>query len=207
MRQAVLWYFADPMCSWCWGFSPVINAIKQDYESKLKFALTMGGLRSNETQALSKTQREEILQHWREVHKLTGQTFNFDKPMPDGFIYNTEPASRAVISMALKSPALTMSYLQHIQSAFYRENKDVTQSEVLIDIARLVGLEDPDFEAIFNSSELKQKTQLHFQRTREFGVRGFPTVILQTDNTSHVMSRGYKAYESLKAEIDRQLEN
>ena len=29
--KPILWYFADPMCSWCWGFSPVISEIKKSY--------------------------------------------------------------------------------------------------------------------------------------------------------------------------------
>ena len=100
MSLPVLWYFADPMCSWCWGFSPVITEIKQKFDQKLNLALTLGGLRPNESQPMDSKLRDDILHHWHEVENLTGQTFNFDNAMPEGFIYNTEPASRAVITMS-----------------------------------------------------------------------------------------------------------
>ncbi|MCW9023290.1 MAG: DsbA family protein [Gammaproteobacteria bacterium] len=200
--QAVLWYFADPMCSWCWGFSPVITAIKQDFADKLKLALTMGGLRPDETQAMSPSLRDDILHHWQEVARLTGQSFNFDNAMPEGFIYNTEPASRAVITMAMRKPELTMDYLKNIQSAFYTENIDVTLTDNLLRLVEQTGLKDLEFERIFNSTELKEQTHLHFQRSREFGVRGFPTLILQNDSGDHVLTRGYKSYTELKKEIE-----
>src|SRR5690242_8930931 len=37
-------YFADPMCSWCWGFAPVIGAIRQRFGDALPIRLMMGGL-------------------------------------------------------------------------------------------------------------------------------------------------------------------
>jgi putative protein-disulfide isomerase len=33
------------MYSWCWGFAPVIDAIKEAYADQLKVALLLGGLR------------------------------------------------------------------------------------------------------------------------------------------------------------------
>ena len=45
MRKPHLVYFADPMCSWCWGFSPVIEAISEQFGTSLPIRLIMGGLR------------------------------------------------------------------------------------------------------------------------------------------------------------------
>lgn len=95
----VLWYFADPMCSWCWGFSPVIEAIREQYGDRLKIALMLGGLRPEVSTGMSQSECDEILQHWREVHARSGQTFSFDGAPVAGFVYDTEPASRAVISV------------------------------------------------------------------------------------------------------------
>ncbi len=33
MPHPHLVYVADPMCSWCWGFSPVIDAIRERFGS------------------------------------------------------------------------------------------------------------------------------------------------------------------------------
>ncbi len=41
---ARLLYFADPMCSWCYGFAPQILQEKSNYP-EIDFQLVMGGLR------------------------------------------------------------------------------------------------------------------------------------------------------------------
>jgi len=51
--ERILWYFADPMCSWCWGFSPAISVIKASYSDRLKIALMLGGLRPGTTEPVT----------------------------------------------------------------------------------------------------------------------------------------------------------
>jgi putative protein-disulfide isomerase len=75
-NKPVLWYFADPMCSWCWGFSPIISRIKKNYADRIKIALVMGGLQVGEANVLSDSSREEVLHHWHQVKKQTGQEFS-----------------------------------------------------------------------------------------------------------------------------------
>lgn len=43
----VVHYADDPMCSWCWGISPTVDAVEpfRAVESS-KFSITMGGLRA-----------------------------------------------------------------------------------------------------------------------------------------------------------------
>ena len=41
-----LLYVADPMCSWCYGFSPVIGAVAGHFGDRLPVRLLMGGLRA-----------------------------------------------------------------------------------------------------------------------------------------------------------------
>ena len=68
-------YVGDPMCSWCWGFSPVIEAIRREYGVRLKIELLLGGLRAGTKDPMPSTQREALLHHWLAVHRMTGQPF------------------------------------------------------------------------------------------------------------------------------------
>ena len=111
----ILWYFADPMCSWCWGFAPVIQRIKQDYSHHLRISLNVGGLRPGTTEPLGETARAEILHHWHQVHTRTGQPFKFDGALPETFVYDTEPASRAVLAFASLDADRTLAYFGETQ--------------------------------------------------------------------------------------------
>jgi len=97
-----LLYIADPMCSWCWGFSPVMEAIEKKYQDHVNIQLLVGGLRPGNTERFDEHRKEYILGHWRAVHQRTGQPFNFDFQMGPDFTYDTEPASRAKPSSCVR---------------------------------------------------------------------------------------------------------
>jgi putative protein-disulfide isomerase len=198
----ILWYFADPMCSWCWGFAPVISAIKETYADQLKVALLLGGLRPGTTEPMTAALREEILHHWHEVHRRTGQPFTFEEAMPAGFVYDTEPPSRAVVAVAEIKPEETFPYFKSVQAAFYAHRQDVTQTQTLAALAEAHHIAVPQFLERFHSEDVKAKTRMHFQQTQQAGVRGFPTVVLQDASGSTLLTRGYRAFEELQPEIE-----
>jgi len=204
--NATLWYFADPMCSWCWGFSPVLDEIKKSYGANLNIALILGGLRPGTREPITQESREEILHHWHAVQKTTGQVFDFDDSLAEGFVYDTEPACRAVIAMSGIEPEYTLPYFKTVQEAFYRDKKDVTDGFVLAELACMFGVDKDIFMQFFNKENVREKTQLHFQHTRQAGVRGFPTIIIQAEKSFNMLANGYRPYEEVSKEIDDFLE-
>jgi putative protein-disulfide isomerase len=207
VNQPILWYFADPMCSWCWGFSPVITQIKKTYADKIKISLNLGGLRPGSTEAMSAELREEILHHWHDVHRLTGQPFLFETAMPTGFVYDTEPASRAVLSFGKLQPHNTLDYFSAIQSAFYTQGRDVTQQTVLTELTNPFSVKALKFQTLFESDDLRSLTREHFKRSRQAGVKGFPTLIWQHGEQIETLCRGYSSWEDMQAILEQRLEN
>lgn len=205
MNKKNLWYIADPMCSWCWGFSPVIEAIRREYGDRLKIELLLGGLRPGTKDPMPSTQREAILHHWLAVHRMTGQPFQFKGAMPAGFIYDTEPASRSVVAVSMINSDTIFSFFKAVQSAFYVEQRDVTTAVVLTRLAVDAGLDAYHFLQVFESDIAKSQTLGHFQKARQWGVHGFPTVIMQ-DATGHsVLTSGYCPFEELRSKLDEWL--
>jgi putative protein-disulfide isomerase len=200
--ERILWYFADPMCSWCWGFSPAISAIKESYSDRLKIALMLGGLRPGTTEPVTPQFREETLHHWRDVHKMTGQPFSFEAAMPEGFVYDTEPASRAVIAVAEIDPEAIFSYFKSVQAAFYAQGQDVTRTGTLAELAAHLNIDKPRFLERFESEGVKNKTRAHFRITRETGVRGFPTIVLQAGSGQKLLTNGCRPFEELRPKLE-----
>ena len=126
--------------------------------------------------------------------------------MPQGFIYDTEPPSRAVITMGEMNPDRVLPYFTSIQAAFYAEGRDVTQFDTLSELAGAFEVNNSEFHIKFEEAEIKQKTQAHFHRARQFGVRGFPTLILQNDDGYTLLTHGYQPFESLAPQIAAWLE-
>lgn len=198
----ILWYFADPMCSWCWGFSPVIEAIREQYRNRMKIALMLGGLRPGVTTPMPQTECDEILHHWQEVQARSGQAFSFDGAPSAGFVYNTEPASRAVISVGTLDAVTTFPYFKSVQTAFYVAQRDVTQTEVLADLAQDHGIAKHAFLARFEAEAMREKTRQHFVSTRQAEVRGFPTLIAQNAAGRAMLSNGYCTLDEFQSVLD-----
>lgn len=170
-------YFADPMCSWCWGFSPVIEAITREFGDDLPVRLVLGGLRPGNTAPMSDADRADIRQHWEHVHEASGQPFDFNFFQREGFVYNTEPASRAVVLLRRQSMTSGRAALARIHRAFYAENRDVTSTEVLAELAVELGMDEVDFKTQFNAENTLEETWQDFAIAQQSGVRGFPTLI------------------------------
>jgi putative protein-disulfide isomerase len=201
-QQRVLWYFADPMCSWCWGFAPVINAIKDVYANRLKIVLMLGGLRPGTSDPVTPEFRQETLHHWKDVHRVTGQPFVFENAMPEGFVYDTEPPSRAVIAVADLNPAAIFPYFKSVQEAFYVKQQNVTKVDTLAALAEQQNIETLKFLERFHSEDIRNKTRKHFEVTREAGVHGFPTIILQRQSGGTLLTNGYRPFAELRPGIE-----
>jgi putative protein-disulfide isomerase len=199
-----LFYFSDPMCSWCWGFSPVMESIVRAFP-RLPVSLIMGGLRASNTTPVTEVFRSEILQHWHDVQQRTGQPFRFDGALPAGFVYDTEPACRAVVSMVALQRSAAFAYLRALQRAFYVEQQDITQADVLVRHALDFGIEDAEFREQFDLVRTRERTRRHFAFAREIGVRGFPTVVLGDGRGYLLLTHGYRGFDELRPGIEHWL--
>ncbi|MER2998364.1 DsbA family protein [Pontibacter populi] len=189
-------YVMDPMCSWCYGFAPVLHRIKLEQEGKLNFKLVLGGLRAN-TEPLDAENVAKTKQHWQDVEQVTSQPFDYSFFDRTNFIYNTEPACRAVITMRYLKPEAKLEMAEKIQIAFYAGNNDVTNELVLAEIATTFGIEEDAFLEKFNTDDIKEKTQQDFLIARHLQAVAFPSVYILNGHEVNVLSRGYRTYEAM----------
>ena len=196
-------YFADPMCSWCWGFSPVIDRIRDTYGDDLPVMLVLGGLQPGNTRPLNDETKDSIKEHWQHVFDRSAQPFEHAFFERDGFVYDTEPPSRAIIALHSLANDSSLSSLKAMHHAFYAENRDVTDADVLADIAEEMGHDRAAFLDAFNSEDAHAATQRGFEFSRSIRVTGFPT-LLAGDNESgyRALTQGYQGWEDIQPAID-----
>ena len=128
MSQRLI-YIMDPMCSWCWGFAPVIDAL-QAAHPQLPLHLVVGGLRPGVTDPLSEATRRTLGEHWQAVGRTSGQPLLTPDALPDGFIYNTEPACRALVVARELDPQCVWPLARAIQAAFYTQAAKVRAFQI-----------------------------------------------------------------------------
>ncbi len=201
MNEPHLIYFADPMCSWCYGFSPVITEIRRQFGRALPIQLVMGGLRPGTDTPMEEAARETLKGHWGHVHEATGLPFDgrvLDRP---GFCYDSDPGARAVVRVRRDDPELALSFLTRLQSAFYAENLDITDLDVLADLGAEAGFERDAFREDLDSPSLKNETWRDYGTSQRAGVTGFPTLVAGPDGQGAygVVTRGFQPGDQILA--------
>lgn len=204
--RARLLYVMDPMCSWCWGFAPVAEAlIAQAREAGVETRLIPGGLRTGSS-ALDASTRRYILEHWQAVAEATGQPFSFDGAMPDGFVYDTEPACRALVAARELNAERSWHLLGLIQQGFYQQGLDVTRAPQLVDLAEQAGFDRGQFSEALIRPETRTTTAADFSWVQDLGIAGFPTLLAERNGQLALLTNGYQPLEALQPLLGRWLQ-
>ncbi|KGK83574.1 DSBA oxidoreductase [Stutzerimonas degradans] len=204
--SARLIYVMDPMCSWCWGFAPVLQALAEQAQAcDVPLTLVVGGLR-RERAAMDQTGRTRTLSYWQAVHDATGQPFNFDAGLPEGLVYDTEPACRALVAARSLAPERVWPLAQLIQQAFYAEGRDVTLPAQLVELAEAAGISRIEFAERFDSADSRAVTEGDFTWAQNLGIAGFPTLLAERHGQLALLTNGYQPLEQLAPLLARWLE-
>lgn len=190
MQQRLL-YVMDPLCSWCWGFAPVLDTICQEYP-QLSLHLVAGGLRPAPGQPLDGSLRASLEEHWQAVAEASGQPFRQPQQLPAEFLYNTEPACRALVAARTLDPALSWPLVRRIQQAFYADLEDVTRPSRLVDLAAEVGYAAQSFAEHYDSEQASAALAADFSWVRDLGIAGFPTLLAQRNGQLALLANGYR---------------
>lgn len=200
-------YFADPMCSWCYGFSPVIKALEAQFAGRLPVKIVVGGLRAGNTQAMREQDRDYIRNAWTRVGEASGRSFDFSFFDREHFVYDTEPACRAIVTMRGRHPAKALAFMGAISEAFYGNNRDTTDAEVLCDIAEEHGDDRAAFRDAFLLPEIRNATARDFHFANQSGVHGFPCLMIGGDDAGYALvTNGFRPIDGLPEAIERWLE-
>ena len=207
MTNSQFVYFADPMCSWCYGFGPVMTDLVEHFSGRLGLQVVMGGLRAGNTEPMTERDKDYIREAWNKVGAATGQPFDpsfFDR---ETFVYDTEPACRAVVTARTLQPDMGMPMLARVSRAFYAEGRDMTCADAIAEVAEEAGFERSAFGAAFASPEVQNATFRDFLIAQELGIRGFPTLIAGSEKQGYALvTSGYRPLEELVDPLERWLE-
>jgi putative protein-disulfide isomerase len=198
-------YVMDPMCTWCYGFGPVIKKVREEQEGKMNFKLVLGGLRPRTIEPMTDEVKAAVKQDWEQVEQVTELPFDYAFFDREDFLYDTEPGCRAVITMRYLKPEHEFAMAEEVQTAFYSKNNDITQAEVLATIASKFGVEEDTFLEKFNSEEMIEKTKQDFVIARHLKANAFPSLSLLVGHEVNLINRGYRLYEAVNSRINEAL--
>jgi putative protein-disulfide isomerase len=175
-------YVGDPMCSWCYGFSPELQKLKNHYGETLDFEMIMGGLRPYNTETMTDL-KDFLTHHWQEVNAASGQPFRFEILEDGNITYDTEPPCRASVVVRHLDASKEFDFFIKSQRAFYFHNKNMHLASSYHDILNDLNINIEDFERLFDS--------------------GFPTVFLEQDGRIIQITNGYTSAKAMITKVDK----
>lgn len=195
-----LLYIADPMCSWCWGFAPVIDRIDRSFEIPMR--VVVGGLRPGDRAEPLGQLRAVLEHHWAQVAAASGQPFDLKGLDRTDWMYDTMVPDTAVVTMRSTAPDETLQFLATVQRAFYADAIDVTDPDVYRDLVIDFPVDPDAFVAAVRSPEMRAVAEKDFQEAQWIGATGFPTLLLRDGATAVPVTLGYAPFEQVADRIN-----
>ncbi len=212
--KPIIYYAHDPMCSWCWGFSPAWKLLKKSiqhkYASKIQVIELLGGLAPDSEEPMPESMQKYLQETWKEIkQRIPGTEFNFDFWTQCEPKRSTWPACRAVIAArrqstnAAEAAKVQGSMIEAIQKAYYTQARNPSSIITLVEIAEEIGLDKNQFTTDMQSQALRVLHQEEMVMVRKLGVQGFPSIVMVKDRVAHRVLLDYSGLEKTLDHIDR----
>jgi putative protein-disulfide isomerase len=174
-----LHYIYDPLCGWCYGAKPLVQAA----QAVLPVIAHGGGMMTGANrQTVSPQLRNYVMPHDRRIAEFTGQPFGeayFEGLLRDETaVFDSAPPIAAVLA-AEHMAGRGLQLLGRLQTAHYQEGRRIADEAVLFELANAIGLDPQAFQSAFREAD----TERHIKESRALlanvGGQGFPTFALE----------------------------
>ena len=187
--MATLYFFHDPMWSWCWGYRPVSDQLMAQIPDGVRVVKIVGGLAPDSDEPMPQHLREGLPKAWQKIHSLLGTEFNFDfwtkcKPRR-----STYPACRAVLAAGKQDRYDDM--IDAIQHAYYLRAMNPSDLDTLECLGAEIGLDAQRFSNDIRSVEIEEELQKQVAFARQSPIDGFPSLVLAVNEQTVPVTRDY----------------
>ncbi|MEQ8472790.1 MAG: DsbA family protein [Marinoscillum sp.] len=202
MKDEVLYLF-DPLCGWCFGFSPTIVDFRNQHP-ELDFRAVPGGMITGARVAPYHTMNDYIQNAKERLESHTGTKFGKDylnKITPSDILMDSVPPSKALVT--LESFGVDTIDAAHIlQQAHFVKGKDYNDLNTYVELATTFHIEKGAFVSKYDSVEMDLAVKEAFNWVQRAGVNGFPTVILKRKDQYFLIARGFMPLDGLSQNLE-----
>lgn len=210
--KPVLIYCYDAYCGWCYGFSPVITKIFDNYRQSLDFEVLSGGMIPAENAAHIGKMASYIAEAYTRVEETTGVRFGqdylwhiFNPDLSDWYPASEKPAI-ALCVFREYFPDAAIPFAAQLQHALHAEGRDLCDDEAYRHLLETYQIPADAFYQKLHVPQYLEKARYDFALCRQLQVTGFPAVLLQaSEQKFFLLSRGYTDYNTLAQRLNAAL--
>jgi putative protein-disulfide isomerase len=211
--MTTIYYCYDAYCGWCYGFSPVIKRIAEEYKDRIFFEVLSGGMIITEEPRPIGAMAGYIREAYKVVEERTGIKFGSDylwhinNPDDSDWFPNSEKPAIAMCIFKEYYPEQQVAFAADLQYALHYEGRDLCDDEAYRHLLEQYQIPAEDFYASLHSEAYKEKAYYEFALCKQLQVTGFPAVLLQASESKfYLLARGFTEYEVLKERIEAVLQ-
>lgn len=208
MKPTII-YCYDAYCGWCYGFSPVIKKIAEDYKDTLDIEVLSGGMMIGDDIMPIEKIGPYIQTAYKRVEELSrikfGEDFlwHINNPEKSDWVMNSEKPAIALCILKEYYPERQLEFATDLQYALNYEGRDLDDNEAYRHLLDKYNIQPEAFYNKLSNAEYKEMAYYEFALMKQLQVNGYPTVFVQTAELKFDMvARGFTDYETLKARID-----
>ena len=205
----IIIYCYDAWCGWCYGFSPVMKRIAEEYGDKLSFEVLSGGMIIMDKPKPVSAMAGYIQKAYKVVEERTGIQFGEDflwhifNPDKSDWFPDSEKSAIAMCVFKEYHPDKQVAFASDLQYALNYEGRDLTDDEAYRHLLEKYQVPAEEFYSKLKDETYKEKAQYEFALCRQLQVTGFPAVLIQISETKFwVLAKGYTDYDTLKQRLE-----
>ncbi len=206
MAKSKIYYAYDALCGWCYGFSPVIQKFAKENSDKFTFEVLSGGMVRGTRVGPIALVAPYIKEAYKQVEQTSGvkfgETFLQNLNSEESPIFDSIPAAKAMAILKRMQPERQIEFAAALQKAIYFEGMAPQDIDGMAEIVRKFGIEKAYFLDAMQTDESAHKASEEFQLIENWGINGFPAVIVDRGDQLFMAARGYTDYEHLSQTIE-----
>jgi len=204
-----LYYFADPMCGWCYGFQKQIELAESHYP-EIPIEIICGGMVINDFEGPIGDKGKYISNAIPRVEELCEVHFGeaFKLQMQEGSLWSGSLKPSIFLNIVKQfGQKTTIAFFHKIQVAYFKNGLSLNEDKTYIPILESLSL---DLHEIIKQSAApvwEKRTRAEFEFTTSVGISGFPTMVLENDEKMMLVSSGFSNFKTINNALDSMLLN
>ena len=193
-------YFFDPICSWCYGFSTHFYTFFQKHREDYDLQVITGGMVRSENARPIGEIGEYLKEAFNRVREMSGAQFGepFLQRLEEGStVFGSDVASLVYHTLAAKLPDRSIEVARAIQRAIYLDGIDPLDVEAYLPVCKQFGLDRKEFLESVSGKEVQDLYEADLYTTQQFGISGFPFVVVKLDDEYYQVARGFRTSDEL----------
>ncbi|MFN3404654.1 MAG: DsbA family protein [Cytophagaceae bacterium] len=200
-------YVYDPLCGWCYGFSPVILKAQEKYKDQFDFEVISGGMVVGERIGPIGKVAPYIKWAYKDVEKAAGVKFgeNFLTGIlePGTAVFSSITPSVALSVFKAYQPDKSVLFASEIQKAIYFDGIEPENKQSYGKYAEKFGIPPAEFVAALSDRTFLKTASEEFKLSSKLGVKGFPTVFILKDGKYYQLTNGFVGFEQFDKAIQK----